>query len=98
MLSLQAPNKEEMYYYALISHKQPLLRLFPRCVSVKRDFVSCSHQHISLCFKIKEKISLSALITKILRVWASSAHIYFAFAIFSSGTIYPPWWYFSCDP
>lgn len=93
MLSLQAPNKEVMYYYALISHKQPLLWLFPRCVSVKRDFVSCSHQHISLCFKIKEKIALSALITKILCVWAV---IYFAFAIFSSGPIYPSWWYFSC--
>lgn len=55
VVSLQAPNKEEMYYYAPISHKHPLLWLFPCCVSVKRDFLSCSLQHISLYLKIKMK-------------------------------------------
>lgn len=98
-VSLQAANKEEMYYHALISHKQPLLWLFPRCVRVKRDFVSCPLQHISLYFKIKmNDLFISSHNQNLTCVWAASAHVYVAFAIFSSGPIYPSWWYFSSDP
>lgn len=84
MVSLQAPNKEEMYYYALISHKRPLLWLFPRCVSVKRDFVSCSLQQISLCFKIKMKdLFISSHNQNLTCVWGQRVHTYILPSLYS---------------